>query len=838
MHPLNPGKNNTMIYPKNFEEKIGFDKIRQKLRQYCLSPLGIDRVNAMHFWKTPEPIREALECVEEYQQIELLGEEMPLHYVIDCRDILEKLMPEATFAEVEEMHQLQLSLDTIKKVHLFFKKHRERFPRLWLLAEKVKLFPYLESRFEAILSPQGKIKDNASPRLFEIRKESHRIQGEISKRMHRLLEQCKHEGITEEGATLAVRDGRLVLPVNSTFKRKIKGFIYDESSTGKTTFIEPAEVVELNNDLKELELAERKEIIKILTQLADDIRPYIPELLQDFEFLADIDFIHAKAQLAKEIHAVKPSIATDKPIIDWYDATHPLLYLHLKAEGKTVVPLNIRLNENQRILVISGPNAGGKSVCLKTVGLLQYMFQCGLPIPVKSTSEIGIFEQIFLDIGDEQSIEDDLSTYSSHLIHMKYFVKNANPQTLFLIDELGAGTEPTVGGAIAESVLEELNRLGAYGVVTTHFSNLKHFASSTPGLINGAMLFDMEHLTPLFKLFMGEPGSSFAFEIARKIGLPEPILQRASEKVGSGYIDFDRALRQLIRDKHYWQQKRAQVKESAKKLESMLSRYGQELEDIAKLRKEIIAQAKVEAQQLIQNANKTIENTIRTIKESQAEKEKTRTARLELTQIRQQLENHPEEEARIQQKIAKLKEREGRKNKTTATTESKPSQTDKVAESRHIFDVGDKVKLVGQNTVGEVLEVNEKSVMVAFGNMITTLPHKRLEKVSSNEYKKMIKDQATTTSGYLDQLAERRRNFKLQLDVRGMRTQEALEKVADYIDDAIMLGISEVKILHGKGNGILRQMIRDYLKTIDMVEDFHDEHVEFGGAGITVVKIA
>lgn len=827
-----------MIYPKNFEEKIGFDKIRQKLKQYCLSPLGIDRMDSLQFFITPQPIRESLERVEEYQQIELSGEELPLVHVIDCRGILEKLLPEGTFAEVEEMHQLQLSLDTIKKIHLFLKRQRERYPRLWTLAEGVKLFPFLESRFEAIFSPQGRIKDNASPSLLEIRKEAHRLQGEISKRMHRLLEQCKHEGITDEGATLAVRDGRLVLPVNSTFKRKIKGFIYDESATGKTTFIEPAEVVELNNDLKELELAERREIIKILTQLADDIRPYIADLLQGYEFLAEIDFIRAKSQLAKEIHAVKPSSVNEKPVIDWYDAIHPLLYLHLKAEGKNVVPLNIKLNEHQRILVISGPNAGGKSVCLKTVGLLQYMFQCGLPIPVKSTSEVGIFEQIFLDIGDEQSIEDDLSTYSSHLLHMKYFVKHANSKTLFLIDELGAGTEPTVGGAIAESVLEELNHLGAYGVVTTHFANLKHFASSTPGLINGAMLFDMEHLTPLFQLFIGEPGSSFAFEIARKIGLPESILQRATEKVGSGYIDFDRALRQLIRDKHYWQQKRAQVKESAKKLESILSRYGQELDDINRLRKEIIAQAKAEAQQLIQNANKTIENTIRAIKESQAEKEKTRAARLELNQMRSQIEDYPDDEARIQQKIAKLKEREARKNKADTLVDKKSSQTSLPVNDKHTFEVGDRVRLVGQNTVGEVLEINEKSVMVAFGNMITTLPHKRLEKISANEYKKITKQQHASTSSYLDQLAEKRRNFQLQLDVRGMRTQEALEKVADYIDDAIMLGISEVKILHGKGNGILRQMIRDYLKTVDMVANFYDEHVDFGGAGITVVKIA
>ncbi|MCX7987430.1 MAG: Smr/MutS family protein [Bacteroidales bacterium] len=827
-----------MVYPKNFEEKIGFDKIRQKLKQYCLSSLGTDLADAMTFQTSVQYISEAIDRVEEYRQIEFLGEEIPLENVIDCRLVLERLMPEGTYAEADQMHKLQLSLETIKKLYHFFKRHRERFPMLWQIAEGVKLFPYIESRFENIFTPQGKIRDGASERLMEIRRESHRIQAEISKRMHRLLEQCKNEGITEEGASLAIRDGRLVLPVLSTFKRRIKGFIYDESATGKTTFIEPSDVVELNNDLKELELAERREIIKILTQLADDIRPYLNDLLSNYNFLAEIDFIQAKAQLAKEINAVKPSIVAGKPVIDWYEAVHPLLYLHLKNEGKKVVPLNIRLNEQQRILVISGPNAGGKSVCLKTVGLLQYMFQCGLPIPLKPTSDAGVFQQIFIDIGDEQSIEDDLSTYSSHLIHMKFFIKNANAQTLFLIDELGAGTEPTVGGAIAESVLEELNQLGAYGVVTTHFSNLKHFASSTPGLINGAMLFDMEQLTPLFQLFVGEPGSSFAFEIARKIGLPEPILKRASEKVGSGYIEFDRSLRQIIRDKHYWQQKRAQVKESARKLESIIERYGHELEDINKLRKEIISQAKSEALQIIQNANKTIENTIRTIKEAQADKEKTKNARNELNQIKKDLENLPEDEARILNKISKLKEREERKKRKNPPIESSQPKESKPTEDKHSFGIGDKVRIVGQNTIGEVLEVSEKSVLVAFGNMITTLPHKRIEKVSTSEYKKITKHMSSTSTGYLDQLAERRRNFKLQLDVRGMRTQEAIEQVADYIDDAIMLGISEVKILHGKGNGILRQMIREYLKTVDMVEDFHDEHVEFGGAGITVVKIA
>ncbi len=826
-----------MIYPENFEQKIEFDKIRLKLKNYCLSTLGASRVESMQFSTTIEFICVSLERFDEFFSLTLANETFPLDNVIDCRSTLAHLIPDGAYVDEEELFKLRLSIETIKKIYLFLKRNKEKYPRLWELAEQVKPYPYIESRLDNILTSQGKIKDNASSELLEIRRKIHKLSLEISKRMQSLLHQYKKEGIIEEEATLVIRDGKLLLPVNTTFKRKIKGFIYDESSTGKTTFIEPSEIIEHNNDLKELEIAERKEILKILIQIANDIRPYIPELIMGYDFLAEIDFIQAKVKFANDINAVKPSI-TSNTVIEWYDAIHPLLYLHLKEDNKEVVPLQIRLNEHQRILIISGPNAGGKSVCLKTVGLIQYMFQCGLPIPVKSTSDVGIFENIFLDLGDDQSIENDLSSYSSHLIHMKHFLKNANPKTLFLIDEMGSGTEPIAGGSIAESVLEELNRLGAYGVVTTHFSNLKNFASNTPGIINGAMLYDVDKLTPQFKLYIGEPGSSFAFEIAKKIGLPESVIQKASEKAGTGYIDFDRNLRQVIRDKHYWHQKRLQIKESAQKLENLIQRYGKELEEVNRLRKEIISNAKTEALQILNNANRTIENTIRTIKESQAEKEKTRKARENINSLKEQIVALNEEEERINRKIAKLKERELKKNnnsKKHEVTESKPLPT---LEDKHTFKPGDKVKLLGQDTIGEVLQVNEKNVMVAFGNLITSISNSRIEKITSNEFKKIAKKQITSTYSYLDQLAERRKQFQLQLDVRGMRTQEALEKVTEYIDNAIILGISEVKILHGKGNGILRQSIREYLKTIELIEDFHDEHPDFGGAGITVVKFS
>jgi DNA mismatch repair protein MutS2 len=827
-----------MIYPQNFENKLGFDKVRTRLKALCLSPLGITKVEEMCFLSNYAEIQNHLNQTGEFKIICQTEEAFPANHFFDLTSVLRHLKIEGTFPEIDELFNLRRSLETIKAVYGFFKEKGEtKYPVLWESARELKLYPFVADRINAIITNQGKIKDNASAELATIRRDIHSKESEVSKRIHRILKQAQSEGWTDDDVTLSVRDGRLVIPVNATHKRRIKGFIHDESSTGKTSYIEPAEVVELNNDLKELEYAERREIVKILTVFADDIRPYIDDLLLAYEFLGTIDFIRAKALFAIEINAVQPAL-TDKPQIDWFNAIHPLLFLHLKAEGKKVEPLNIRLNEQERILVISGPNAGGKSVCLQTVGLLQYMLQSGMLIPVKETSETGIFRNIFIDIGDEQSIENDLSTYSSHLMNMKFFVRNATSQTLFLVDEFGTGTEPMLGGAIAESILEEMNNQKTFGVITTHYTNLKHFASSTEGIINGAMLYDSQHLQPLFKLVIGEPGSSFAFEIARKIGLPESILQSATKKIGEEHIDFDRNLKEIIRDKHYWSQKRNQVKESGKKLDEIVTKYSTELDEISRLRKDILQKAKAEAQEMLSGVNKQIENTIRAIKESHADKEKTKLARQQIEEVKENMNiTVSSEDDRVARKMEQLRRREERKEKHAGQKSNKPSQETELPEDIHIIKKGDKVKLFGQNNVGEVLDVNGKSIMVAFGNMTTTLHENRIEKISNNEYRKIQKDNQqpqSTRSNY--DISERRNNFKQQIDLRGTRADEAMQKVTEYIDEAIMVDVNEVRILHGKGNGILRQLIREYLKTVDLIKEFNDEKVEFGGAGITVVR--
>jgi DNA mismatch repair protein MutS2 len=828
-----------MVYPLNYEQKIGFDKIRIRLKNLCLSPLGINKVDDMAFSSIFSQVQKQLLSTGELKTICQTEESFPTEHIFDVTKVLKQLKVEGTFPEQEDMFNLRRSLETIKALYNFFhEKGPEKYPNLWELAKDIKLYPFVSERINNIITNQGKIKDNASPQLLLIRKEIHATESEISKRMQRIMKQAQSEGWADEESSLSVRDGRLVIPVNAANKRRIKGFIHDESATGKTSYIEPAEVVELNNDLKELEYSERREIVKILTAFADEIRPYIDDLLIAYDFLGEIDFLRAKARLSIEINAILPPI-NDHPVLEWYNAIHPLLFLHLKNEGKKIVPLNIKLNNQQRILVISGPNAGGKSVCLQTVGLLQYMLQCGMLIPLKETSETGIFDHIFIDIGDEQSIENDLSTYSSHLLNMKYFVRNTDDKTLFLIDEFGSGTEPMLGGAIAESILEQLNNCKSFGVVTTHYTNLKHFASSAEGIINGAMLYDAQHLQPLFQLLIGEPGSSFAFEIARKIGLSENILQSATKKIGEEHIDYDRNLKEIIRDKHYWQQKRSQVKESGKRLDEVVSKYSSELDEISKLRKEILKKAKEEAQQLLAGVNKQIENTIRTIKESQAEKGVTKNARKQIEDTKNLVsEISSIEDEKVARKIEQLRRREANKQKRHEEKGILTEPKKEVILDVHKIEKGDKVKLFGQDSVGEVLDVNGKSIMVSFGNMVTTLHENRLEKISNSEFKKLQRNSQlyapTKESSF--SIIEKKQNFKLQLDIRGMRADEALQKVAEYIDNAIIVDINEVRILHGKGSGVLRQLIRDYLKTVDPITEYKDEQVEFGGAGITVVK--
>ncbi|MQY77891.1 MAG: endonuclease MutS2, partial [Bacteroidetes bacterium] len=669
-----------VIYPKNFDKKVGFDKIRGMIIKGCLSESGRQKAEQMSFLNSFDRINTLVSQTAEFLKILQNPEPFPADYFPNVTPFLKKIRVEGTYLEVAELVNLRRSLDTIRAILNFFKKAgKDEFPFLTDLCRDVKVYPYVIDSINSILSKQGSIKDKASAELSNIRKNLADKQNAVSKRMNAILKKVQSEGWVEKDLSLAVRNGRSVIPVSANFKRKIKGLIHDESATGKTAYIEPEEIVEMNNEIKELEYAEKREIIKILTRFSDSIRPYLDDLLYSYNFLGIVDFIRAKALLAQKINAVKPEIQPE-PCLDWKKANHPLLYLANQKEKKKVVPLDIYLNENTRILLISGPNAGGKSVCLQTVGLLQYMIQCGMLVPLMENSRMGIFNNIYIDIGDEQSIENDLSTYSSHLLNMKFFIRNADQNTLILIDEFGTGTEPTLGGAIAESILGELNEKGTFGVLTTHYTNLKHYASSIDGIENGAMLFDSHRMEPLFRLEIGKPGSSFAFEIARKIGLPEEILKEATGKVGEGPVNFDRHLKDIARDKRYWENKRSHIKKSEKKLEELIERYIKELNDIKKFRNEIIGKANEEAKELLAEVNKKIENTIRIIKETNAEKERTRKARRQLETYKEKIDkNQLLKEEKTSGEISRLEKKEQQLRKT------KPHLTEKLIKELRFF---------------------------------------------------------------------------------------------------------------------------------------------------------
>ncbi|MBQ3992808.1 MAG: Smr/MutS family protein, partial [Bacteroidaceae bacterium] len=633
--------------------------------------------------------------------------------------------------------------------------------------------------------------------------------------------------------------GRLVIPVAPALKRRIGGIVHDESATGKTVYIEPQEVVEANNRIRELEGEEKREVVRILREFSETLRPNLKELLRGFEFLADVEFVWAKTRLASQLGAVSPQIA-DGPLVDWTLARHPILDLSLRRQGKKIVPLEIALNRRQRILVISGPNAGGKSVCLKTVGLLQYMLQCGLPVPMGENSRTGVFESIFIDIGDEQSIEDDLSTYSSHLLNMKNMMRGCNPASLLLIDEFGGGTEPGIGGAIAEAVLKRFVERGAFGVITTHYQNLKHFAEDTPGVVNGAMLYDRQRMEALFQLQVGSPGSSFAVEIARKTGIPEDVIRDATELVGQNYVNADKYLLDISRDKRYWEGKRQTIHSREKQVEQVIARYESELAELQQRRKEILREAKEQAQQIIRQSNALVENTIREIREAQAERERTKSARQELDAYRQQLEQEQQQEqdALIAKKMRQIEERRKRKaerKKDSAQQPAANSQPPK-ANGPEALDVGDYVRLKGQTSVGRIEALQGKKATVVFGMMRTVVEADRL--VAAQKPKETLGNEVPTVSRQTQELTRQRNlNFKQEIDVRGMRGDEALQAVTYYVDDAILVGCARVRILHGTGNGILRQLIRQYLQTVPAVRSAHDEHVQFGGAGVTVVEL-
>lgn len=821
------------IYPDNFESKIGFDRIRERLKGNCLSSLGQDKVDEIVFLTDANRIMFELSATEEFSRLIAENDNFPTSYYFDLRPALAKIKTEGRFLEVHELFDLKRSLETITSIVRFLhNQNEERYPTLKQLPGRVQVFPYLKDRIDQILSPFGKIKDQASAELARIRRELQAKQSHVSKRLHSLLKEAQREGLVEEDASISVRDGRPVIPVASGMKRKLNGIIHDESATGKTSFIEPAEVVELNNEIRELEYAEKREIIRILVEFSNDTRPYLYELMALYDFLGIIDFLRAKAVLGLRMEAIKPVIE-NACLLDWQKAVHPLLKFNLEREKRTVVPLDIRLTPGKHILMISGPNAGGKSVCLKTVGLLQYMLQCGLMIPVDETSHAGIFEHIFIDIGDEQSIENDLSTYSSHLMNMKFFLKNANERTLILIDEFGTGTEPMLGGAIAESILDQLNRQGTFGVITTHYTNLKHFASSAEGIENGAMMYDADRMEPLFQLEMGKPGSSFAFEIARKIGMPEGILQEATNKIGKEHINFDKHLRDILRDKRYWESKRQRIRQVEKTLDEISSKYEVDLKKLSEQRKQILEDAKSEAEKILSEANKTVENTIREIRENQAKKEKTRAIRQKLETFREEVvKAGTEDDEWIKMEIQKLRQKKERRKK-----EEDPAKKAVEKKEKKDPEPGDLVRIKGQNTIGEILEVGEKNMIVAFGQLRTSVDRSKLELVSNNEARRETRGTNRTRANINQNLSEKKLNFKAEIDIRGQRAEEAIANIQTFVDEAVMLDVHELRILHGKGSGILKEVIRSYLKSDPVVKTFRDEHVQFGGAGITIVEL-
>lgn len=848
-----------MIYPNTFENKIGFNEIRTLLRERCLSSLGKEEIDKIAFMDDMKAINTQLARVREFRKLQEEAEDFPISYFFDVRQSVARLRLEGTHLEEDELFDLRRSMGTICDIVAYLNRCDEDeasipqdgwkhepvypYPALHELADGVMTYPQILQRIDQILDKFGKIRDTASPELNNIRRELAKTEGSISRTLYSILRSAQSEGLIEKDVTPAMRDGRLVIPIVPTMKRKIKGIVHDESASGKTLFVEPTEVVEANNRVRELEAEERREIIRILNEIAKIIRPHVPQILASYKLLAQVDMIRAKAELAKLIGGIEPEVGK-YPLIDWIEATHPLLRLSLEKQGKKVVPLEIMLTRNKRMLIISGPNAGGKSVCLKTVGLLQYMLQCGLSIPMSERSKAGIFQNILIDIGDEQSIEDDLSTYSSHLTNMKNMMKSANDRTLILIDEFGTGTEPQIGGAIAEAVLKQFCIKKAYGVITTHYQNLKHFADSHEGVVNGAMLYDRHQMQALFQLQIGQPGSSFAIEIARKIGLPEQVIHDASEIVGSDYIQSDKYLQDIVRDKRYWESKRQTIHQREKQMEQTISKYESELTDLEKSRKEVLAKAKERAEELFKESNKKIENVIREIREKQAEKEETKKLRDSLKDFKEGIADIDKqaEDDKIARKMAQILRRKDNKNKRKKEKEEKKPDTTSLQNStiaqtqNSKFKEGDTVRIKGTTTVGTIESIQDKNVVVIFGGLRSTTAIKKIEHATPPK-KEEPRPYMTVGRQTRETIDSKKLNFKQDLDVRGMRGEEALNAVMYFIDDATLVGMSRVRILHGTGTGILRQLIRQYLATVPSVTSYKDEHVQFGGAGITVVDL-
>lgn len=840
-----------MIYPQNFEKKIEFDAIRTMLKELCLCTLGRECVDEMSFLTDYVAIEGRLGETDEFVRLLRVEQNFPNDFYFDVREPLQRIRIPGMYMGEEELFALRRSLDTIGRMLSLLRRQSDDggadgtvslYPRLRALAGDVEAFPQIIRAIDAIVDKFGHVKDSASPTLAGIRSELVRTSNGISRTLNNILRRAQAEGLVEKDASPTLRDGRLVIPVAPALKRKMGGIVHDESASGKTVFIEPAEVVMANNRIRELEAEERREVILILTKFSDELRPHVPQLLQAYIFLGVIDFIRAKALLAERFGAIKPVLA-DKPLIDWGAAVHPLLELSLRKHGRRMSPLDISLDEKRRILLISGPNAGGKSVCLKTAGLLQYMLQCGLLIPVHERSKAGIFRNLFIDIGDEQSIEDDLSTYSSHLLNMKQTLRSCDSRSLILIDEFGSGTEPLIGAAIAEAILKRFNSRGAYGIITTHYQNLKHFADSTPGVVNGAMLYDRAEMRPLFMLQIGNPGSSFAVEIARKIGLPEEIIKDASEIVGSDYIQSDKYLQDIVRDKRYWETKRRNVHQKEKELDELLEKVQGSTDELKKSRRQILRDAQNEAERLLREANAKIENTIRSIVEAKAEKERTRKARQELADFSKEIEAlaAQEQQMRTDREMARIIARQERRKNSKNEKQKAVAQQPQTAEQQQKpkqpqLEMGMYVRIVGQQSVGEIMSVNKNCAVVRFGAIKSTVALSRLQPAEAP--KEEVRKVSFLTSETQENLHNKRLNFKSEIDIRGMRGDEAMQAVSFFLDDATVCGVHQLRILHGTGNGILRTLVRQYLSTVPSVRTFHDEHVQFGGAGITVIEMA
>ncbi len=787
-----------MIYPQNSLQKLGFEDIKSLIKGFCISEMGKGMVDKIQFMSNYEQVNKFLRQTAEFKNILQNDQPLPIQSFFDIKKLAEKAKIEGTFLSEEEVFQIQSSLQTVFAVIRYFEERNGLYLNLEALFEHLPIEKNILRYIEAVLDVKGKIKPNASRLLAEIISAIAKAEQEARKKIDQIYKNAQQNNWVADGS-LTVRDGRVCIPILAENKRKIKGFVHDESSSGQTVFLEPEEVFSLNNRIRDLEFDKRREIIRILTELTSQLRPYVPILLSYHGFLTKLDYVRAKALFAIQIDAEMPVLLKEARL-KLINAKHPLLILNHKESGKPVVPLNMHLDESVRILLVSGPNAGGKSVAMKTVGLLQIMVQAGLLIPASSASEVGIFKQLFADIGDDQSIESDLSTYSAHLSKMKYFTEHATAKTLILIDEFGTGTDPLFGGPIAEAVLEQINQKKSFGIITTHYSNLKLYANSAPGLENGSMIFDNVHLQPMYMLEMGKPGSSYAFEIAQKIGLSAHLIDLAKSKISVQQRKVDTLLVDLERDKKEVLDRKIELDKQQRKYQSLLADNEKLKVYYEENKRNLIREAKQEAQQIIKSANRLVENTISEIKEAKADKAKTQELR-----------------ARLQNEL--------KKNEIKPMTPVNPKM--EVEE----IEVGNWVKMIDSDNLAQVLEISKDNLIVAFGELRSVVKRKRVEKVTDKQVPKEVK--RFGTSIYTDSAA----SFYPEIDLRGKRGEDAVAELERYFDRAVMFGFSEFKVIHGKGDGILRKLIRNYLKKYSQVDKLEDEHADRGGDGITYVHL-